>query len=148
MLHARTSAACLATVTAAVAAVTLSGCGGGSHYKKTGVTRMLPSLTGDTLAAARSAVSGAGFDNVSVTDATGAKRSASSPADWKVCFQSPESGNADTGIPVRLSVAKRTESCPAKDGGGSKATATHKTTHGSSTTHHSSKSHKRSRSHH
>lgn len=144
MPHARTSTACLATATAAVVMITLAGCGGGSHYKKTGVTRVLPGLTGDTLADARTAASGAGFANISVTDATGAKRSATAPADWKVCFQNPASGTADTGIPVRLSVAKLIESCPAKDGGASAATSTHRST----TTHHSSKSRKKTRSKH
>ncbi|MFG1810140.1 PASTA domain-containing protein [Streptomyces sp. NPDC049040] len=125
-------------MTAAVAVVALTGCGGGSHDKKTGVTRMLPSLTGDTLDAARTAASGAGFRNVSVTDATGAKRSASSAADWKVCFQNPASGEADTGISVRLSVAKVAESCPAKDGGGSTATTTRRATHRPVATRHAS----------
>ena len=141
MPYARKSAACLATAAAAV--VALTGCGGGSHYKKTGVTRTLPSLTGSTLAAARSAMSAAGFGNVSVSDATGAKRTASSAGDWQVCFQNPASGSADTGVPVRLSVAKVTESCPAKDGGGSATTS-----HSSTTTRHVTKSHRSRTRHH
>ncbi|WP_329179926.1 PASTA domain-containing protein [Streptomyces sp. NBC_01477] len=144
MPYARISTACLATVTAAAAVVALAGCGGGSPYKKTGVHRMLPSLSGQTLAAARATASGAGFGNVSVTDATGAKRSAASAADWRVCFQSPAAGTADTGVPVRLSVAKLTESCPARDGG-AKATPS---TRRSSMTHRVTKSRKSRARHH
>lgn len=127
MPYARTSRACLAAVTA-LAAVALVGCGGGSHDRKTGVTRTLPSLTGSTLAAARTAASGAGFGNIGVSDATGAKRPVASPVEWRVCFQDPASGSADTGIRVRLSVARLTEACPARDGGGSTSTSTHRST--------------------
>ena len=142
MRYGRTSAACLATVTAAVLALT--GCGG---HKKTGVTRALPALTGLNLTSARAAATTAGFKHVDTHDATGAGRKVDGT--WKVCFQSPDAGgSADTGTSIRLGLAKATESCPATDS--VKPSPTHTTRKSSihrSTTHHSS-TRRSSRRHH
>jgi beta-lactam-binding protein with PASTA domain len=129
MRGARTAAVGLA-VAGALAGV--AACGGGPGYKKTGTTATLPGMTGRTLAAARSAANSAGFHNVQVSDATGAKRSTADATAWRVCFQKPGSGtSSDTGVPVRLSVARSYEPCPAEDASGTSSphpTRTHRTT--------------------
>ncbi|MEU9116474.1 hypothetical protein AB0D04_33185 [Streptomyces sp. NPDC048483] len=94
---------------------TTAPAGPDAHYTvgtgTNGRTAAVPRLVGKELSAAREEARAAGFRSLRTHDALGRGRTPAADQDWKVCTQMPGFGQAGTGIPLILGVAKRDESC-------------------------------------
>lgn len=130
-MHTRAIAAALA----AAAALTLTACegtdtadSGGSVNDKAPITSTapadndtetvaLPDMTGKGLQSAQDQAQAAGFYNLHSHDALGRGRMQVFDRNWKVCSQTPKSGEHPTDTKIDFATVKLEESCPAKDQG-------------------------------
>lgn len=76
---------------------------------------MLPDLVGRGLQNAQDAAQDAGFFALTSHDALGRGRHQLLDREWKVCFQDPAPGAAQTDVTVDLGAVQLDESCPATD---------------------------------
>lgn len=86
---------------------------GAAKPTSVGTGKTLPNLVGQGLQSAQDAAQAAGFHNLASSDALGRDRMQVDDRNWKVCFQSPAAGQADSAAKVTFSAVKLDETCPA-----------------------------------
>lgn len=86
---------------------------GAAKPTSAGTAKALPNLVGQGLQSAQDAAQAAGFYNLASSDALGRDRMQIDDRNWKVCFQSPAAGQADSSAKVTFSAVKLDETCPA-----------------------------------
>ncbi|MFI0985030.1 hypothetical protein [Streptomyces exfoliatus] len=74
-------------------------------------------MLGSQLQEAQDTAQSAGFANLTSTDATGQGRAQAWDRNWRVCSQTPESGDVDPETLIVFSVVKEGELCPASTEG-------------------------------